>query len=327
MNILHGSIDTASQSRILCDEFNRLGHRARSVSYFPGVSNLQPHYAITAHDDLPAVADWLIPQFDVFNFKFAHSLLPDFGDLERIKGEGKPIFWTFCGSDVRDFEIAKQGSQYVRVKPGYEGLRKAILDTVPKYARTVIIHDEELRPYIAGYFDDIRVVPLSFNPESIDASKATTRDKPLIVHAPTHQGVKGTDLLMPALEKLSGEYEFDLALLSGMPRASVQNAISQATLVIDQLCIGSYGMLSIEAMAWGKPVVCWISEPMQEAFGSDLPIIVASPLDIEEKLRGILDNLDSLPSIGRAGQVWVDKHHNVHKNARQLCEIYAQPCD
>lgn len=96
----------------------------------------------------------------------------------------------------------------------------------------------------------------------------------------------------------------------------------QADIIIDQLCIGAFGMLSLERMALGKPVICYIRENLIETYPSELPIINANPKTIYNQLRSIISNGELLRNLGEKGRVCVERHHDSIKIAHQLKSLY-----
>ena len=96
----------------------------------------------------------------------------------------------------------------------------------------------------------------------------------------------------------------------------------KADLIIDQLHIGSYGLLAVEAMAMGKPVICWISDYMRGHYPPDLPIITANPDNIQTVIGHAIKNIDMLPDKGKQGRAYVEKHHDMLKNSERMLSLY-----
>jgi hypothetical protein len=83
---------------------------------------------------------------------------------------------------------------------------------------------------------------------------------PVIVHAPTHRAVKGTDVLLDAVAQLRAEgLRFELVLVEGVTRTEARRIYEEADLCVDQLFAGWYGGL---AVAWAlglvtSPLALW----------------------------------------------------------------------
>ena len=71
--------------------------------------------------------------------------------------------------------------------------------------------------------------------------------------------------MIEAVEALSvGGLKLKLDLIEGVPRANVLERLARADVVVDQLVLGWYGGLAVEAMALGRPVLGKICEDEPE---------------------------------------------------------------
>lgn len=71
----------------------------------------------------------------------------------------------------------------------------------------------------------------------------------------SNKAKKGTEYIIKAVNELKNEgYKVNLILIENMPHKKVIEYYKNSDIVIDQLLIGWYGMVSIEGMALGKPV-------------------------------------------------------------------------
>jgi glycosyltransferase involved in cell wall biosynthesis len=142
-------------------------------------------------------------------------------------------------------------------------------------------------------------------------------DRPLrLGHAPTNRAVKGTSYLLAAVERLKREgFIFDFTLIEGVSNREAVFAYKSLDVLIDQLFAGWYGGVAVEAMALGKPVVCYIRESDMQfvpgAMVSELPVIRAEPSTIYEVLKAILlmPRVELL-SIAKRSREYVERWHN-----------------
>lgn len=140
-----------------------------------------------------------------------------------------------------------------------------------------------------------------------------------VLHAPNHRNIKGTAHLIRAIERLKAAGEcIELAILERVPNHKVRSAIAEADLVVDQLVIGWYAMFSIEAMAMGRPVICWLRDDLIELYTDagllehgELPIISCKPSGIESMLRRCLNDRAMLADLGMRGPAYVERHHSL----------------
>ena len=155
---------------------------------------------------------------------------------------------------------------------------------------------------------------------------ARDTDRPLrVAHAPSVGAVKGTELILPALERLEAEGIIELNLVRGVASAEMPEVFAQADVVIDQMRIGSYGVAACEAMAAGAVVVGHVSDVVRELVrsltGLDLPIIEANPETIAVVLRDLAARRD-LSTLSDDGQRFVSAVHDGRMASQALREAW-----
>ena len=81
-----------------------------------------------------------------------------------------------------------------------------------------------------------------------------SKKRPLvIIHAPNHRNLKGTDFIKEKIDDLNRRgFHIKLKILAGVNNQKILNAIDEADIVLDQLIIGWYAVFSIEGMAYSK---------------------------------------------------------------------------
>jgi len=142
-----------------------------------------------------------------------------------------------------------------------------------------------------------------------------------IVHSPSDDGVKGTKYVIEAIEKLREEgIDFEFELIRNKPNYYVINTIKNSDIVIDQVVLGYYALLSIEAMALGKTVVCYIKDKLYD-YLPDIPIVNLNPDNLAEGLKGLITDRNKLISYGKLGRAFVEKYHDYKKISAQMIKI------
>jgi len=93
--------------------------------------------------------------------------------------------------------------------------------------------------------------------------------------------------------------------------------------VADQFSIVSLGLISLEAMALGLPVVCWINEDAyRSCYGETPPVTNARTAD---EIADALNNLVSPSERARFGaeaREWLQKHHGPETVTSKLVAVY-----
>lgn len=142
-----------------------------------------------------------------------------------------------------------------------------------------------------------------------------------VAHAPSVSVVKGTQLILPALERLRAEGVIDLDLIQGVPSQEMPERFAAADVVIDQMRIGSYGAAACEALAAGCVVVGHLSAGVRSTVralvGRDVPIMEATPDTLSTVLRE-LAGCDDLSTLRDRGREFVRSVHDGQRAAAAL---------
>ncbi len=149
-----------------------------------------------------------------------------------------------------------------------------------------------------------------------------------LLHAPNHRGLKGSEQIIAAVEKLRSEgLELELDLIERRPNAEVLAGIARADLVLDQMIIGWYAMFALEAMALGRAVGCYLRPDLLDLYinvglveRQELPFIDIQPQTIEAVLRAVLAGDIDLAEQADKARAYVEKHHSLQAIGR----VFAQ---
>lgn len=332
--IIHGTIEIANQMHTMVECLKKLGVKAQTLNYYPSYLGYKSDHILNinsfadtnrANIETKIIASKLIEENDVFHFHFGTSLTLDNSDLPLLKELNKKVFMQHWGSDVRLLTSAKKNNQFVKVKNQNEDSLKTQLAHISKYISNCIVSDYELYEYVKDYYENIYIIKQAINLYEYQMIIPKKENKKLlIVHAPTSAEIKGTQFILKAIEELELKYDFEFKLIEGMEHSSAMKIYQQADIIVDQLLIGSYGILAIEAMAMGKPVICYISDFMKEKYSTDLPIISANPINIKEKIEYLINNKDYLNELGVHGRQYVEKFHDASLIVKQVYDLYNQ---
>jgi hypothetical protein len=259
-------------------------------------------------------------RYDVFHFNFGQTILSirRFGrvvdELAWLRRRGKTILFTYQGSDVRPSDHCPCEKPECRELDRYRhlGARRAV-----RFADRVFYQNPDLRQWLPG----ASFLPYAaVDPAAIRPGPPPGREELVVAHAPTDRVIKGTQHVIEAVDALCHEgVPIRLDLVEGVTRDVALERLAAADLLVDQLMLGWYGTVAVEAMALGRPVLSYIreDEPEDNPFGTELPIIRTTPATLVDDLRELSVDHGRLRELGVAGRAFVEEHHNPVSIARQ----------
>ena len=263
-------------------------------------------------------------KYDCFHFHFGHSIL-DCHELFIYKLFQKKIFFEFHGTDLRDYErFCKLSGMTFDPCEATSIKQHKRNEKICKIADGIIIHDDELIPYLPKICAPVYVVPLrvdisSFNPIYPQIQKNKIR----IIHAPSHRAFKGTKFVIEAFDDLRKNYNsIEMVLVEGKTQKEAFELYKTADIIIDQLFAGTYGVFAIEAMALGKPVITYISDDMKNKLPPDLPIVSANSTNLKTVLETLINDAKLRHDLGVASRKYVENYHDYRYCAYLLRDIY-----
>ncbi|EZH66969.1 hypothetical protein DH09_03235 [Bacillaceae bacterium JMAK1] len=262
--------------------------------------------------------------YDVFHFHFGETFHPMFLDVKELNEKGKKVLVHHRGSEVRRRSIAQRVNPDVVVKKDWSEQRiKKRLRALSKYVKVAIVNDVELIPYVSDYYERVEVVPHALNHQRISPVFPSEKAVPTIVHAPSHQEIKGTAEIEAAIRRLREQgHKFNYRRLEHKTHEELLSEVLEATIVIDQLKIGTYANLTMEAMASGKPVICFIHEQFRNSYPKQLPIVEATTETIHDVILDLLVHQEKWATIGQQSRMYVEQFHSYPIIAKQLKQIY-----
>ncbi|TWC53427.1 glycosyltransferase involved in cell wall biosynthesis [Pseudomonas sp. SJZ080] len=305
---------------------------------------------------------FLLPRFDVIHYNagttlasaYAFSFSPSQGakgflrlfyagylrllqrfEIAYVRMLGKAVFVTYQGDDARQGDYSREHFAINianQVDQGYycaasDAFKRRNIKLLSSIAHQVYSVNPDLMHVLP---DSTRFTPYSlvFLDEWVP-SYTQDQNRPLrIVHAPSNRKVKGSDLILSALESLRAQgFEFELLLVEGMSNAEARAVYESADVLVDQLFAGWYGGLAVELMALGKPVLVYIRDEdlgfIPPEMKADLPFLQITPFTVEEALRDLLlMPRESLVALGKSSRAFVERWHDPLKIARDIKEDY-----
>jgi glycosyltransferase involved in cell wall biosynthesis len=325
VRIVHAPMEIAGQIGILCDALQKLGHSSIGYNFFRTYLGFTENLIHTDMFEIMRFSATAMEYFDFFHFHYGMSFMSDYRDLEILSRMGKPMVMHHWGNDVRKKSIASIHNPYVNTddSPQEEKINKK-LSVIGQYISTAIVQDYEVVPYVQPYYKEVHILPLAiklayFPPVYPDVAQRV----PLVVHAPTNPTFKGTEAIEKVISQLQKEIPFRYQRIEKLSHKEAVALYKAADIVIDQILCGSYGLLSVEAMALGKPVVTFIRDDLiaRDPAGSP-PVCNANPDTLYDILKTLLHSGDLRLHKGKEGRQFVEKVHDSYVVGEKLLEIY-----
>jgi glycosyltransferase involved in cell wall biosynthesis len=243
-----------------------------------------------------AIARHRLDTFDIYHLESGVGFYRDARFLREMKRRGKRIVSYYLGTDLRDRGV-------------FPSIRE-----ISDLNLTCEWDHLEIDPTLEYFF-----IPF-------DASRHEFReprvDKLRIVHAPRNRAVKGTELLLAAVERARRSVDFSLDLIEGLTHGEALRRKRAGNLLVDQVGdhgATGYGMNSLEAMAMGIPCLTSMTPSLAE-FLEPHPFLLETPETLEDRLVALARDPGSLAERARAGREWVER---VHAADRIVERIYA----
>jgi glycosyl transferase family 1 len=270
---------------------------------------------------------WVLASADVYFSYFDGGFLANTPlrqlELPLLRAAGKRIIVSPYGSDI--------------AVPGYLGVvEEALLRDYPDIA----VNGEQVRRRVLSFVRWANLIvrnhQFGFLPRwdvlwptelSIDAElwgapsrrdDAENRDghrgEVVVVHAPNHRHMKGTQGLIEAVDSLRAEgLRVRLNLIEKRPNSEVRAAVQSGDVVADQFLV-AYALFAIEGMAAGKPVLSALSgmaaDLRENLAQRGLPIVDADLTNLKSRLRELIEDPRRRQALGEAGRRFVLEHHS-----------------
>lgn len=334
--------EIGGQMQLMVEELRRRGYYATAATYsqewFGHVNDIHLNIdkmrsKIRRHLTLQSFAVWAAINYDIFHFFWGESLY-SFGpfrhvDLPWLRRMGKKVFVHFRGLDIVDvgyfdYLRAKTAGDEVEEPPVSRPEQVKSAASWKRYAHKMLVSEPDL----------FRVVP-----DAVMVQQATDLEywKPecphpqshedgiiRIVHAPSLRRKKGTEFVEQSVAELKAAgYPVELVLIEKTPFHEVKGIYERCDIGVDQVLYGWYGKVSIELMALGKPVVCYIA-PEWHPYRPDMPIVNGHPQNLTEELRRLVEDASLRCELGRKGQAYVRQHHGVKTIVDQCLQLYGE---
>jgi glycosyltransferase involved in cell wall biosynthesis len=97
--------------------------------------------------------------------------------------------------------------------------------------------------------------------------------------------------------------------------------MAECDVFVDQVFMGWYGMVSVEAMALARPAMAYM-RPDFEPRAQGCPVVRTSLETLAADLEALLLDAPRRRALGEAGRAWVEREHEAHVIAKRVLDLY-----
>jgi glycosyltransferase involved in cell wall biosynthesis len=209
-----------------------------------------------------------------------------------------------------------------------------------KHCQKILVSTPDILSTAKRYRVDAEYLPNPINAELFYSKPAVQKGekKRVLIASDSNWSVKGTDIAIKALSKIKEEVDVSIvqhgkdfdkttALASSLslnfkilpkaPHEKLNEYYWDADVVIDRFALGSLGMVSLEAIACGRPALAYVSSEYPE--NKDFPL---KDLRDEETIANTISNLPS--DLWEREHLFLTKYHDVKNIESRLLSIYEE---
>ncbi len=330
MRVLHAPSEIAGQPSILARALRELGVEAWSLATNPTFAQYMPDESppLDTMAPLPRYAGYAglvvkhLLRHDVFHFHFGRTLIPPHNlDLPLYRALGKKLVFHYHGCDVRNkahMRATHAWSTCTECQPFCIPRRQErILREARQYAHAELVSTPDLlesvptarQVNVAAWLPDYVPRPVRESPR-------------LVLHAPTNRLIKGTPHIEAVFERLRARFPgVEFRTVEKVPLLELRDMLARCDVLVDQMFMGWYGMVAVEAMAFARPALAYV-RPEFEPRAAGCPVVRVNVETLENELAALLGDAPRRRVLGEAGRVWVEREHDANVIARRLVELY-----
>ncbi len=245
-------------------------------------------------------------------------------DARRFEESSLRMALIAHGSDVRDPRAHQERNEWSYFNVGSDSWRDVLTQQT---ARNRAFAEESgwpvfySTPELAFDLPDGRWLPVVVD---IDAwtceAPLLERPRPRVVHVPSQRSpaIKGTQYIVPVLQRLHDEGVIEFIAPSRIPHHEMRELVKTSDIVVDQLLFGSYGAAAVEAMAAGRVTVGRMSPEVRELMPESPWMLEATPETLREVIRSVPDRRQELRDHAEVNRQFVRRWHDGSESAARL---------
>lgn len=289
-------------------------------------------------------------RYDIFHFFSGETILTRKlrrFELITYKLFGKRVVMHFVGSDIRSEEYIYWKEQHItEFLNGKDDFPKSktwqmkLIGDAEKYADCILVSTPDLKYLIPKALYYPVMLDLEKYLKELAESKSSEKKEDIItiLHSPSgvkKNRLKGSNHIIKILNKIAATNQFNLKFIlpSTIEKKRLTNYsatryemfeyFKEADIIIDQLIIGWYGLLSVEGVAAGKQVISYVDENLKPFLFPDSPILIADVNTLESTIIKCIENiLNGKRKVATYQVEWIKKNHTIECNNLALLKAW-----
>ncbi|MGD8395419.1 MAG: hypothetical protein PVF43_08095 [Candidatus Eiseniibacteriota bacterium] len=333
LRVLHAAAEIAGQPALLCRGLRARGIDARSLAFgttwqrYPSDVRIDGGGVFGLLRRIRALVEHG-RGVDILHLHFGTSFLPRLVDLGWFRRRGTHVVFHHHGCDVRPRAtmLANHAVSACSECPVYCSpvRQQRVRRAAARHGALEIVSTPDLLEVVPGAVH----LPVAIDVPAWEALRrqaaATDGTEWVVLHAPSEPSIKGTRHVVAAVEALAREHpDVRLELVQGLPAAEARRRFGVATVVVDQLHMGWHGLFAVEAMALGKPVLCYIRPDLRD-HRPGLPVVPTTRETLLDDLRALHDDAPRAERLGTAGIAYAEREHGLERISARLAGLYEE---
>ncbi len=236
-------------------------------------------------------------------------------DLPILKLFNRKIVMVFVGCDIRYRHSQHYCCQGCQIKCDNR-LKKQVALGAQKYADLILAQEDYAELLGKAKYNNFWI---PFNLNQYRPSYAT-HSRPIVLHAPSDRGMKGTKHLQKAVLRLKKEgLRFQFKIMEKKPHHVILEELERADIVVDSLYGGWYGVFAAESLAFGKVVLGYLNPEVIRKKHLNPPMISVDPKNIYEKLKMVLKmKPEDRLAQAKKGRRFIENYHDGQKIVKKI---------
>jgi hypothetical protein len=279
MRILHLPTNIASQMSASVRTLRRFGVDAHGITIGSAITDPAGLMVYPGRGPRWTAAVFReIARADLLHWHYSSAFVRGNMDLRFARLLRKPCVVEFWGSDIRISELeAAENAEYAGRGGKYEiesseqrerswARQRAF---AAGGARLCFVYHDAEKFLVPGLFGSVQRSWARLVLDEYPVPPPVPEDgrRLIVAHSPSRKGVKGTDSVLAAVEWVRAQgVDVEFRLMHGVTRRDALAQVASSDVFLDQFVLGAYGTASIEAMAFGRPVICYIAPRVRAAY-------------------------------------------------------------